>query len=376
MKTVMERYAQRIEEARLRLLRTWRRENHDRPSLIISDVNYAMFGQNDIPPRYYSPEVMFGYQYDKIVRHMETVHDDYIPVLHPWYGTCVVPSALGVPVRMPDDMDPAAESAIINDTSGILKLEKPDPLKDGQMPMVLSCIDHFRDRTDIPVCVTDCQGPFNIALTLAGPSNLFIWMYEEPEAVHALMRFCTEVLIDWITVQKKHAGHNKNGCAYPHAIELPDGFGGVAFSDDDIVAVSAEMYAEFVLPYNRLLLDAFGGGSLHFCGSARHQLENLTRLDGLKAVNNFCMADYEQIALLNKMMAQKGAVMACDFSAKDLNKQCDAVKRLGEAPEGLVIGLFTAANTALNDRGYVECSRDTTEITAEYLTRLAGWLNK
>ena len=50
----------------------------------------------------------------------------------------------------------------------------------------------------------------------------------------------------------------------PHAIWLPDGLGGVWISDDDCSVISAEQYREFVVPYNGRVLQAFGGGTIHF----------------------------------------------------------------------------------------------------------------
>lgn len=364
---LMERWADRIAAARRQLRAVWLHENHDRPAWILSSVNYALCGQRDIPDRYFDPVVMTKYQLRKIVRHMEAVPDDYVPVLHPWYGTTVVPSALGVPVVCSGKLDPSLGAPILKCPEDILKLKKPDPERDGQMPEVLRCIDFMKSATDVPVCVTDTQGPLNIALSLAGASNLFIWMYEEPEAVHALMAFCTEVLIDWVKIQKKHAEQAWNGGAYPHAIEIPDGFGGVAFSDDDVTAIGCEQYRVFAVPYNERVLAAFGGGSVHFCGSAHHQLDTLTRMTGLFAVNNFCMGDFSQIRRLQERIPSPGALMACDFNAADIPWHRSRLASLAERPEGLVLAVFVSPGMALLDSGkYAASDRSEEEILSAY----------
>ena len=256
---------------------------------------------------------MFGYQAAKIERHMAQIDDDYIPVFHPWYGTGVVPSALGSRVKYQKGMDPVAEGIVLTDVEDIKKLSLPDPERDGQMPRVLACIDYFAEHTDAPVTVTDCQGPLNIALTLAGVENLFVWMYEEPAAVHDLLDFCAEALIEWVKAQKKRARHALAGDAYPHAICLPEGFGGVAFSDDDLVALSAPLYREFVLPYNERVLNAFGGGTIHFCGSAEHQVDVLAQTKHCTGVNNFCMENFGQVRKLQAAFNGKGAVYGLRF---------------------------------------------------------------
>lgn len=372
---VMERYEKRIAQARNRLASVWRGENRGRPAVIISDVNYALCGQNDMPENYFRPEVMFEYQRGKIDRHMEHFRDDYVPVFHPWYGTAVLPSALGVKVRFQKGMDPAAEGAVLNCPEDIRRLKLPDPYRDGLMPEVLGCIDYFREHTDAPISVTDTQGPLNIALTLAGAQTLFVWMYEYPDAVHELMDFCTETLIGWVKAQKRHAGHRQDGDAYPHAIELPPGFGGVAFSDDDLVAISASHYREFVMPYNERLLAAFGGGTVHFCGSAPHQLGNLADMRGCTGVNNFAMGDINQFSALRERFRGRGGVMACDFNMEDIAGHCDRLADTFRDPAGVVAGVFIAPAMALHGGKYTESDRTWRQVTESYNTGLSRWLN-
>ena len=372
---IVKRYEKRIGAAKERLAMTWRGENRDRPAFVLMDVNAALCGQDDAPDDYFEPGPMFEYQAAKIERHMAEIADDYVPVFHPWYSTAVLPSALGVKVRFQKGMDPAAESTVIGEPGDISKLELPDPYKDGLMPKVLETIGYFRERTDAAVAVTDTQGPLNIALTLAGPERLFIWMYEHPNAVHGLMEYSTEALIEWIKVQKKHAGHEETGDAYPHCIYLPGGFGGVSFSDDDLVAISAEQYREFVVPYNERLLEAFGGGTVHYCGSARHQVENLVGMKGCNGVNNFAMDDMEQAEMLWKGFRGRGAAMICDFNAFDIGAQCEAFKRLANVandPAGLVASIFVAPKMALLEGKYVMSDRTRDDIVGGYIERFGS----
>ena len=171
----------------------------------------------------------------------------------------------------------------------------PIRIKDGLMPRVLETIRYFREHSDLPISFTDPQGPFTTALTLAGPATLFVWLYEYPQAVHELMEFCTEAFIRWIKVQKQEIGEERSRCCFPHGIILPERFGKVWLCDDDCGAISPAQYREFVVPYNARVFREFGGGTLHFCGSAEHQIENLAATEGLVGVNNFCMGNFRQI---------------------------------------------------------------------------------
>ena len=369
---IMRRYEKRISRSRERLKAVWNRQN-DLPVFIISDVNYALCGQHDIPEDYYEPAVMFEYQKNKIERHMRDIDDDYIPVFHPWYGTAVVPSALGINVRFQKGMDPSASGIALSDAVDIKKLCEPNYQNDGQFPDVLRCLKYFRENTDAPVCVTDTQGPLNIALTLAGPENLFVWMYEEKSLVHELMAFCTHVLIQWVNTQKTELGLSPSKGAYPHAIELPEGLGGVAFADDDAGIVSRALYEKFVVPYNEKLLDAFKGGTMHFCGSAHQQLSSITGMKGLVGVNNFCMSDFEQIRDLNILMEGKGAVMACDFNAADPAAYCAGFKRVVGDIRGIVNGIFRAPGMQLEENSYVYGSKNRDEAVEQYLYEFNNW---
>lgn len=369
---VVARYQGRIDAAKDRLARVWRGENRDRPAFVFGDVNYALCGQYDVPDDYYTPAKMFAYQAAKIERHMAQIDDDYLPVLYPWFGTAVLPSALGVAVRFHKGMDPEADGFVVTEPGDVGRLELPDPNSAGLMPAVLEAIDYFRANSDAAVSVTDTQGPLTLALTLAGVETLFVWMYEQPGAVHALLDFCTEALIQWLRVQKAHAGHQIAGDAWPHAIGLPAGFGGVAFSDDDMTAISAQHYREFVMPRNEKLLGAFGGGTIHMCGSARHQIENVLATRGCTGVNNFLMGDYGQARLLRDGLRGRGALMACDFNALDIPAHCEALRQAFDDPAGAVVSVLIAPTMALVGDKYVVSARTTDDIVEQYVSLLSG----
>jgi uroporphyrinogen-III decarboxylase len=244
----------------------------------------------------------------------------------------------------------------------IKNLKMPDPYKDGLMPKVLECIDYMKKNSDLPVAFTDCQGPFNIAISLCGPENLFVWMYEYPEAVHEIMDFCTEALIEWIKVQKKHAGQELNSGAFPHMITLPEGFGGVYLCDDDCTVVSPGLYKEFVVPYNSRVLKAFGGGTIHFCGTAIHQLENFLQTDGLTGINNFCMGDFKQIVKMQEMFNDKLALMVCDFTPLKIDSYYTELFSILKR-KGTILASFVAPELALNEGKYEVISRKANEMT-------------
>jgi hypothetical protein len=230
----------------------------------------------------------------------------------------------------------------------------------------------MKEHSDLPISFTDPQGPLNIALCLCGVENLFIWMYEEPEYVHEIMEFCTETFIQWVKVQKKHAGQQYHNGAFPHGIVLPEGFGGVWLSDDDCTVISPELYKKFVVPYNSRVFKAFGGGTLHFCGTAEHQLENFLKTEGLTGVNNFCMGNFRQVAKMQEMFEDKLALMICDFTPLNVEEYYSELISVLKF-KGTILSTFISPECALVNEKYENITRDRDELmdkTNEIITRL------
>jgi len=179
--------------------------------VLVGDVNYWITGEDPalIPVDYFDEgayATMLAFQEAKIEAHLARHDDIYLPFIFPWYGTGVVPSALGCEILFQPKEEPAVAGAVVTEPVHVRRLVPPDPERDGLMPRVLRAIDHFVAHSPWPVSFTDNQGPLNIALNLVGLERLMLWMYDEPAAVHELMDFGTTVLIDWVKVQKARAG--------------------------------------------------------------------------------------------------------------------------------------------------------------------------
>ncbi len=346
-------------------------------AFIIGTMNYWIDGENPglIPDDYFKdPSVMTRFQVDRMKKHIEKFDDDFIPFLFPWYGTGVVPSALGCDVLFYPKQDPSVGSAIIREPSEIKQLHMPDPYKDGLMPRVLDTIDFMRRHTDLPVSVTDPQGPLTIAINICGVENLFVWMLTDPDRVHVLMEFCSDVLIEWIKVQKSHAGQSLDSGAWPHGILLPEGFGGVWLADDDCTQVSAELYKEFVVPYNSKVLKAFKGGTIHFCGSAPHQIDNFMAIEGITGVNNFCMGDFEQVYKMQETFEDRIALMVCDFAPINIEEYYTDLFS-GLRTKGTILASYLVAGYALHNGRYEVTSQDTEKISQQLFRAIRQKIN-
>jgi uroporphyrinogen-III decarboxylase len=368
----------RFTAARQRILDAYSHRDSGEMPVLIMDVNYWLSGETPalIPETYFTdPAAMLDYQEVKIRRHLDTFDDDYIPNLMPWYGTVVVPSAIGSRVAFQRGMDPAVEGVFIERPEEIRKLQPPDPHKDGLMPHVLHSIRYFREHSSLPVVFTDAQGPLNIALTLCGVENLFVWAYDYPNLVHELMDLSTEVLIAWIRLQKQCAGQPECSGAFPHSILLPPGFGGVCISDDDCGLMSPRMYREFVVPYNSRVLKAFGGGTLHFCGRAEQQIENFLAMEGLTGVNNFCMGDFRQIRKMQDLFEDRLAIMICDFTPLHIERYYAELLSFLR-PKGVILATYPAPELAMEDGKYKLVPRAGAQLAIEAARTIGPRLSK
>jgi len=337
---------------------------NDAAPWLIYDANYWLFGETaeNIPPTYCDadPTAMIDYQTGKIDRHMRQYDDCYIPFLMPWYGTGVLASGFGVNIKFQEGMDPAVDLPPISDVAELQDLRPPDPQADGLMPRVLGSIAAMRQRTDLPVGVTDCQGPLTTALQIIGYDKMIYWMHDHPDAVHRLMQMVTDALIEWVRVQKEAAGQSTEGDAYVLGIKIPSGFGGVWISDDDSVIFGADLYREFVVPYNSQVLQAFGGGAIHYCGTATQHIENYLATEGLTAIQNLTLDNLEEAAKMRHALAEQGIVyMVADFSVSDERIEPyyeELFARLGT--KGLIVASYVAPAISLSSGQYSGASRD------------------
>jgi len=357
------RYHERSLAAEETIRSVFRFENETAPYMI-NDVNYWLFGDlpENIPPNYCdeAPTSMIDFQIRKIQQHVAEYDDLYIPFLMPWYGTGVLASGFGVEIRFQDRMDPAVALPPVSEFEALKHIKPPDPNKDGLMPRVLNTIRTMRERTDLPVGVTDCQGPLTTALQIIGYDKMIYWMHDHPNAIHELMQMVTDALIRWVRIQKEAAGQSMEDDAYVLGIKIPSGYGGVWISDDDCIIFGPDLYREFVVPYNSQVLRAFGGGSIHYCGTATQHIENYLETEGLNAIHNLNLDNLDEAARMRHALAKRGIVyMTADFNVSDdyIDEYYRAVFDKMSGP-GLIVAAYMAPAITLAGGQYAEASRD------------------
>lgn len=140
----------------------------------------------------------------------------------------------------------------------------------------LSTIRHVQTATHGEVSVSgEVFSPFTHFMELLGYENALMALIDDPAKVHALMERLTESSVAWAVAQAR---------AGVDAVLISSAFAGGGF-------LSRDMYAEFVLPYERRLADAVRAAQkpvyTHTCGNIGDRLDLMvaTHIDGLDTLD-------------------------------------------------------------------------------------------
>ncbi len=243
------------------------------------------------------------------------------------------------------------------------------------MPRVLAAIDYACAHGDLPVGLTDMQGPLDTLGQMCGHQLLFEWMFEQPHLVHELFEIVTEAFIAWVKVQKRHIGEppeRSNGLQ-----GVGGSFVGVWESDDDMVMVGPRQYREFVAPYVGRIFEAFGGGSVHFCGNGYQHLDTLLDMPGIRVVNNSALANFDAFGRFRRSLGTRVTLQLQDSAPLDPESYYRRLFAEIDDLRGVMVATFVPDRVALNEEGgYVpvewdpfETARRIVRVVREYVAR-------
>ncbi|MBD3408612.1 MAG: hypothetical protein GF419_00240 [Ignavibacteriales bacterium] len=277
------------------LKKMWRLENDERPAFVIGylgpevingpPVKNAIFdkGDDSIKDRLRDPAKYLQAQLDEI-ESQKKLRGEYVPALCPSLGVIGPASAFGCEVIWWDEDFPNAKHL----PGGVdAAASTPTPgVRDGELGRILDYTEYFIEQTggEIPIRLTDIQGPLDSASLIAGHNDLMTAMMIDPESVRRLMKKVTELTIDFARAQRQICVDR--GVEFVPAMFQPwmeDGFG-ITIANDDMVMISAEMHEEFHVPYVNMMSEEFGGIYMHSCGNWGHQFASLEKIRDLRGL--------------------------------------------------------------------------------------------
>jgi len=272
-----------VQMAKARLQSAWDHpyaSSQSRPAVVL----YPRDGielKSSIEERIRDAEVDFRYQMAWAKWDLACLRDAgscNIPSLYPYMGVGVIPSGFGCAIRFIPGQDPWT-LPLDMDLSDAASLTPPclEGTDAGLAGMVLDRIDYYSKRTggSIPIRLTDTQSPMDIAVQIVKDEHVLLGMYENPDAVHALLRTVTAALVQFVLLQESRAS---NFFGYTHQGIWRHR--GIYVSDDMAAVVSPAFYHEFFVPYNQLVSTQFGGISIHCCRGYQQNLEEIACMDG------------------------------------------------------------------------------------------------
>ncbi len=149
------------------------------------------------------------------------------------------------------------------------------------------------------------------AIDHIGLENLMLFMYDDPEGLHRLMAFFRDdhiAFAEWLETEGLLTPNNENDYigsgSRGYTTELPqtnDGIVGlkdlwVLSESQETVGISPEMYAEFVFPYQRAVIEKFGLSYYGCCEPVHERWECLRQVPNLRSVSVSPWCDQEFIA--------------------------------------------------------------------------------
>ena len=306
-----------VTTAEARQSAAWRFEPVDRRPTIITVRDDWGHHQHDFPPgwirlpyseTYHDPAKMLV---SELTRAYEgaLLKDDRAYTIRANYGLIVLASMVGCPYWQDQENMPWAEAYTdVDDVRSVLDQDLPD-MNSGIAGRIWETEAYFQETLaryprlsqTVRIGCPDAQGPFNTAVNIAGV-NVYYLVNDNPDLVHHLMRFSTDLYLAVIRQHKQHMAEPMEvGYSFSYKIR-----GGGRMSDDSAVMMSGDMYREFVKPYNAEACQTTKGALLHFCGRGDQFFEHMTDTSGVTAIQfgNPEMQDFTaryEIARKNKV---------------------------------------------------------------------------
>jgi hypothetical protein len=219
-------------------------------------------------------------QYEKQCTRISWLEDDTIPYLHVRTGTEIFAEAFGCTVYYPDDNMPFA-LPLIHTASEVSALKIPE-LSTSSVAYLFDIADALVDRAGFGVLlqIIDIQSPMDIAALIWDKLTFYPALIESPEAVLELADKIKQFMISALD-----AWFNRYGIEfiahYPNYY-MPKG---ITLSEDEVGAVSRNVFNKLFLPELTALSSHYGGIGIHCCAHAKHQWDGFRAIPDLRLIN-------------------------------------------------------------------------------------------
>ncbi len=289
--------------------------------------------------QFYDKEKMLYAHLEEILDCAPDIHEAVV-CIRPNFGTIFIPAIMGLSFQVPPETFPWLTSHLTRDE--VKKMTFPDLDNNIMMQRAIEYLHYFQQSVPpwIHIYLPDTQGPFDIAHAILG-QDIFLSIYDEPDLVHYLLDFSTELYIE-VTKRLKMVINEPMNCCY-HGHALVRGIymsnGGTRISEDSATLLSPRHIDEYVIPYDKQALRVFGGGFVHYCGKHDYLLEAYLQLEEVRAINLGNPERYDFYTTMEKFLEHKKVYFGL-WPKEELEVIESYIKRIKEKTEGGKRGLL------------------------------------
>jgi len=177
-------------------------------------------------------------------RFHETIEDDFIPSTQPWYGIAEHTAFLGGQVDFTESTTFHHQICSELEQWRDLKLERDN----FWIRLVVDGMAYMKNKWEefIPIRMRGADGPSDIANAIRG-NDLFFDIYDEPEELAEMMKFCSKAVNYTLDLQREQATRIAGGVINGFSIWTPGKHIGHT-SEDFSTMISTDVYEEHFLP--------------------------------------------------------------------------------------------------------------------------------
>lgn len=253
----------------------------DQRHLLLVDTNQIDPPRPPLTPDQYDRRIAWALEkYRRQLDRLEWLDDDRVPYLDCLTGTELFASAFGCEVRYSQTANPFAPPCVA-DSVAASRLTAPT-LDAPLLAQSLSMGNELARRAgpEALLRLPDIQSPMDIAAIIWDKNDFYIAMVEEPEAVRELAEKTVALLISFL--EEWFSRHGEAFVAHFPDYYMPRG---ITLSEDEVGAVSPQVFEQLFLPELNQLSSRFGGIGMHSCADSIHQWDGFARVDGLRLLN-------------------------------------------------------------------------------------------
>jgi len=239
-----------------------------------------------------------------------------VPSMRANMGCGIFPTLFGLKQQLFDDKMPWVKEHLSKE---VLSKMSPEDIKIGdEFRAGLEHMSYIADLLKDTGCMVfpmDLQGVYDTAHIVYG-DQIFYDMYDDPDFIHHLLELSCHAICIGMDECLKIMPDSSIKVAHYNSLVMPRIKGGIKLSEDTSTLLSKSQIDEFVAPYIKKVLNYFGGGYIHYCGTNPHLFESVMN-EPLAYGLNFGNPEKHDMEYVLKRCAQKNKIFYGTINKED-----------------------------------------------------------